>query len=157
MIRVDGTYSLNAPRELVWPHIFDPNSLMKLIPGCQGLHQISPNEYQGAIRVGFASISGEYDTYVRILDQTPPGYCTFEGEVDGPTGIAKGDATFTLEEVEQKTIINYQANALISGALAKLNPRFVEGAIKTLILLGLSALNKQLSTLSSGSIGIDHS
>ena len=143
MIGVDGTYSIDAPREVIWPQIFDPNSLMKLIPGCQGLEQTSPNEYHGKIQVGFASISGEYTTFVRILDQAPPGYCAFEGEVSGPTGIAKGDASFNLEEVNGKTIIHYQTNALITGALATLDSRFLEGAVKTLIQLGLSSLNKQ--------------
>jgi len=151
MIKVDGTYSLDAPRELIWPHIFDPNSLMNLIPGCQGLEQISPNEYRGKIRIGFASISGEYTTFVRILDQAPPELCSFEGEVTGPTGIAKGDASFSLEEVDEKTIIRYQTNALITGALASLSPRFIEGAIKTLVQLGLSSLNKQLKKTAQSS------
>jgi kynurenine formamidase/carbon monoxide dehydrogenase subunit G len=144
MINVDGIYSLDAPRESVWPRIFDPNSLMNLIPGCQGLEQISPNEYHGKIRIGFASISGEYTTFVRILEQTPPAHCSFEGEVSGPTGIAKGNALFNLEEVNGKTTIHYQTNALITGALASLSPRFIEGAVKTLVQLGLSTLNKQI-------------
>ena len=144
MIKVEGTYSLDAPREMIWPHIFDPNSLMKLIPGCQGLEQVSPDEYLGKIRIGFASISGEYTTFVRILEQVPPERCSFEGEVSGPTGIAKGDATFSLEEVDGKTTIHYQTNALITGALASLSPRFIEGAVKTLVQLGLSTLNKQI-------------
>jgi len=156
MISVDGTYSLDAPQELIWPHIFNPDSLMKLIPGCQGLEQISPNEYQGKIRIGFASISGEYTTLVRILEQAPPEHCSFEGEVSGPTGVAKGDASFSLEEVDGKTIISYHTNALITGALATLDSRFIEGAVKTLIQLGLSWLNKQLKSEMSGSMEINH-
>lgn len=156
MISVDGTYNLDAPREIVWPNIFNPNTLMKLIPGCQGLEQVSPTEYKGNIRVGFASISGEYNTFVRILDQAPPEHCAFEGEVSGPTGIAKGDASFSLEEVDGKTVISYQTNALITGALSSLNPRFIEGAIKTLVQLGLSSLNKQLkNTAKDNSAWID--
>jgi hypothetical protein len=33
---------------------------------------------------------------------------------------------------------------MITGALAKLSPRFVEGVAQTLIKLGLANLNKQL-------------
>ena len=152
MINAEGTYSLDAPRERVWPYIFNPNSLMKFIPGCQELEQVGPNEYRGKFRIGFAAISGEYTTVVRILDQAPPEYCALEGEVKGSTGIGKGEASFRLEEVDEKTVIHYRISALITGALATLSSRFIEGAMKTLIQLGLSSLNKQIKAAAPGSM-----
>jgi carbon monoxide dehydrogenase subunit G len=49
-----------------------------------------------------------------------------------------------LKEVEHSdSLIEYEANAMITGALAKLSPRFVEGIARTLINLGLANLNRQ--------------
>jgi kynurenine formamidase/carbon monoxide dehydrogenase subunit G len=144
MIHIAGNYTLEAPREKVWPRIFDPNALMSLIPGCQKLEQVSPGEYRGQIQVGVASVSGVYDTYVRVVRNEPPAHCHFKGEVSGPTGTIQGEASFTLKEVEQKNLVEYQAQALITGALAKLNPRFIEGVVNSLIKLGLASLNRQL-------------
>jgi carbon monoxide dehydrogenase subunit G len=47
-------------------------------------------------------------------------------------------------EEHDKSLIEYQAKGLITGALAKLSPRFIEGVAQTLIKLGLANLNKQL-------------
>jgi carbon monoxide dehydrogenase subunit G len=118
---------------------------MGLIPGCQQLEQISPDEYHGRIQVGIAAVSGSYDTYVRMVECVPPHCCRFEGEISGATGSIKGEAAFNLKEVDEgESLIEYQAKGMITGALAKLSPRFVEGVAQTLIKLGLAKMNKQL-------------
>lgn len=145
MVKIVGSYQLEAPIDKVWPHIFDPQSLMSLIPGCQQLEQIGPDEYRGQIQVGVAAVSGTYESYVRLLRREPPHQCCFAGEISGSTGTVKGEASFTLKEVDQSnSCIEYEAEGMITGALAKLSPRFVEGIARTLINLGLANLNKQL-------------
>jgi carbon monoxide dehydrogenase subunit G len=145
MVKIVGSYRLEAPIDKVWPRIFDPQSLMSLIPGCQQLQQVGPDEYRGQIHIGVAAVSGTYDTYVRLLTRDPPHHCCFAGEVSGSTGTIKGEASFTLKEVQHSnSCIEYEAEGMITGALAKLSPRFVEGVARTLINLGLANLNKQL-------------
>ena len=145
MVEIVGSYELEASIDEVWPRIFDPTSLMSLIPGCQQLEQVGPDEYQGHIQVGVAAVSGIYESYVRVVEREPPHKCRFEGEVSGATGTIKGDASFTLKEVnEHNSLIEYQAKGMITGALAKLSPRFVEGVSQTLIKLGLATLNRGL-------------
>jgi carbon monoxide dehydrogenase subunit G len=145
MITIMGSYQLEASIDKVWPHIFDPQSLMSLIPGCQQLEQVSPDEYRGLILVGVAAVSGTYETYVRVAKRDPPYLCQFKGEVSGSTGIIKGEASFALKGVdEHNSLIEYEAKAMVTGALARLSPRFLEGVAKTLINLGLANLNKQL-------------
>jgi carbon monoxide dehydrogenase subunit G len=145
MVKIVGSYELEAPIDLVWPRIFDPRSLIKLIPGCQQLEQVGPDEYRGQIQVGIAAVSGTYETYVRLVERDPPHHCRFKGEVRGATGSIKGEASFTLKEVDQRhNLIEYEAKGMITGALAKLSPRFVEGVAQTLIKLGMANLNKEV-------------
>jgi carbon monoxide dehydrogenase subunit G len=47
-------------------------------------------------------------------------------------------------------LIEYQAKGMITGALARLNPRYVEGIARTLINLGLTNLNQQLGGSTGG-------
>jgi carbon monoxide dehydrogenase subunit G len=145
MVEIVGSYTLEAPIQKVWPRIFDPVSLMGLIPGCQQLEQVGPEEYRGRIQVGIAAVSGTYDTYAKLVERDPPHGCRFEGGISGATGSIKGEASFILKEVEEhNSLIEYRAKGMITGALAKLSPRFVEGVAQTLIKLGLASLNRQL-------------
>jgi 2-furoyl-CoA dehydrogenase large subunit len=148
MIQIAGSHTLEAPQEVVWPRIFDPSTLMALIPGCQQLEQAGAGIYRGRIQVGIAAVGGAYDTLVQVVDQEPPRYCRFAGEVSGPTGMITGEATFTLAEAEPGCLVEYRAQALITGALAKLSPRLVEGVVQTLIKVGLANLNRQLREIS---------
>jgi len=56
MTKITGSYELEAAREIVWPRIYDPVSLMELIPGCQRLEKIGVDEYSGQIQIGVAGV-----------------------------------------------------------------------------------------------------
>ena len=144
MINISGNYLLESPRQRVWPLLFEPEWLMEMIPGCKELVQVAPNEYRGQIRVGIAAVSGVYDTCVLIKEIDPTYSCCFEGEVIGPTGTIKGEAIFRLDNSGQSCKLNYVANMLITGALAKLNPRFIEGTVQTLLQIGFRKMNQRL-------------
>lgn len=144
-MRISDKYLLHASPAEIWPYVFNPQTLMTLIPGCQKIEQTSPNEYRGEIQMGLPAIVGKYQTHVKILDYDQPHYCKFEGQVDGSTGSISGTALFKLKEVNwEETSLEYEGQAIISGALGKLSPRFIEGIAQTLIRQGLAKLDKQL-------------
>lgn len=145
-MKIIGTYTLKGPRERIWPLIYDPASLISLIPGCEKIEQVSPNQYRGQVQVRVPAVSGTYQTYIQIIELDEPRYCCFEGNINGPAGSIEGTASFELVGADQQTIIEYKGHAVITGPLAKLNPRFVEGLAQTLINQGLEKLNKQLDT-----------
>jgi len=140
-----GSRVLDATPEDIWPHIFKPELLMKLIPGCQSIEQVSPEEYRTIIDIGLPAIVGRYDATVKLMDYLEPSSCRFQGLVESNAGHISGTASFTLQEVNQhKTEIKYEADAVISGHLGKLKGRFIQGVAQTLINQGLSRLNQEL-------------
>lgn len=154
-MKVTGSYTLDAPRTDVWPHIFDPAELASLIPGCQRLEQVSPDEYRGQFMVWLSAINGTYETTVRVLEREEPERCRFAGDVTGPTGRVSGTAAFALADSGEQTLLTYEAQGILSGALARMSPRFVEGVAKTLINQGLDKLNRDLQAeraAASGSV-----
>lgn len=149
MLTLRGTHVFPAPPTLVWSHIFEPASLAQLIPGCQQLTQVSEDEYHGVIRVGIAAVSGTYRTQVKIKEQRHPEYCVFDGVVDGPTGAIKGSVTFTLRETDgHHTELAYEAQAMISGALATLSGRLIESVARSLINQSFARFDQELQAAS---------
>ena len=149
MITIRGKHVFSASPGVIWSHIFEPASLAKLIPGCQQLTQVSSDEYHSVVRVGIAAVSGTYRTYVKIKEQRPPEYCSFDGMVDGPTGAIKGSVTFTLREADdRRTELSYEAQAMISGALATLSGRLIESVACSLINQSLARFDQALQAAS---------
>ncbi len=143
-MKVAGSYTFDSARENIWPLIYDPISLMNLIPGCEQLEQVNPNEYRGQVQVRLPAMADTYTTYVKLIELDEPRYCRFEGEVNGSAGSMSGTAAFELNTVDSQTILEYEGQALITGPLARLDSRFVEGIAQTLIKQGLAKLSKQL-------------
>ena len=149
---VRGSYVLDAHREQVWSALYDPRALLSIIPGCQGIEQVSASEYQGQIVMRLPAVIGTYETYMRLVESEALSYSRFEGTVEGDLGSIKGTASFWLVEMDGQTAIEYEGEGLITGSLARLDSRFAEGLAKNLINQGLGKLNKQLKE-QEGSMG----
>ena len=142
-MKITGSYALDTPRDRAWPIIFDPAQLMGLIPGCDRIEADGPDSYRGAITLRLPAVSGTYRTAIKILDRREPEFCRLNGEAAGPGGSVTGQAAFTLREADGGTLVEYDGDAIISGPLAGMNPRFVEGVAQQLIKQGLARLNAQ--------------
>lgn len=142
-MKIAGSTTLRAPRDRLWPILFDPVQLMSLIPGCDRIEADGPDAYRGAITMRLPAISGTYRTAIRVLDRREPEYCRLEGEAAGPGGSVKGQAAFTLRDTGGATLAEYEGSAIISGPLAGMNPRFVEGVAQQLIKQTLARLDAQ--------------
>jgi len=145
MLKLSDTYIFNASRDQIWPLIFAPQELLNLIPGCERIDQISPSEYQSTIKIRVGAINGKYQVDIRILEQDQPRFCRMHGDVNGPNGSVTGEADFELDAEGEQTRLSYQGSAIITGALGKMNPRFIEGITKTLIKQGLDKLQNQIN------------
>jgi carbon monoxide dehydrogenase subunit G len=142
-MKIAGAYTLSVPRDRAWPVIFDPVQLMGLIPGCDEIVADGPDSYRGAITLRLPAVTGAYRTAIKILERREPEFCRLQGEAAGPGGSVKGQAAFTLREADGGTLVEYEGDAVISGPLAGMNPRFVEGVAQQLIKQGLGRLDAQ--------------
>ena len=143
-MKVRGSETIEAPRAVVFAAICDPNELLGIIPGCREIEQAGDGEYRGKISLRLPGIVGTYRTVVRLVDADPPGYGELEGELEGALGSVRGRATFRLTEAGGTTTIDYDGHGAISGPLARLDSRFVEGLARSLISQGLRNLNARL-------------
>lgn len=129
-----------AAREEIWPLIFDPSTLMQLLPGCDEVQQVAEGEYTARLSLRVPALAGEYAAHVWVEQADPGRFCRLSGEADGPAGSLRGSAQFTLAAEGPDTRIHYQGDAVISGPLAGMNARFAEGVAKTLVNQGLAKL-----------------
>ena len=143
-MKVSGHSTLPAPREAVFAAICDPSALLAVIPGCQEIRQVAPDEYHGRITMRLPAMVGSYDTVVRMVDTDPPAAGALEGRAVGKIGSLVGRATFHLTEDGGSTVIDYEGTGVVSGPLARLDSRFIEGLARSLINEGLARLGRRL-------------
>ena len=149
-MNIHGRQTLDARRAEVFAAISDPDVLLRVIPGCREIAQTGDAEYRGRITLRLPGMVGTYATVVRLLDAEAPVTGRLEGEVEGTLGTIRGEATFRLSDSGPGTTIEYDGQAVIGGPLARLDSRFVEGIVGSLVAQGLRNLDANLRREAAG-------
>ena len=147
-MNVQGTHHVAAPREAVFEAIRDPRVLLAVIPGCEAVEEVAPDEFEGRITLRLPGAVGRYRTHVHLVDVDAPRHAGIDGTVDGPMGSIEGRAAFTLAEdvAPTGTTITWHGTGTIQGPLARLDNRFAERLAESLVEQGLRALDARLIT-----------
>jgi carbon monoxide dehydrogenase subunit G len=141
-MRISGKACVNAPCEAIWKLIFNPSALLELVPGCDQVEQVAPDQYRASLTMRVPALAGNYEIFIKIVESEAPQFCRLAGNARGPSGGVEGTGTFTLLPQRQQTRIDYDSEIQISGPLAGMHPRFVEGVAQTLIREWLAKLGE---------------
>jgi carbon monoxide dehydrogenase subunit G len=132
-LKIEGTYTFNAPRARVWEVLLDPQILAQTIPGCETLKETGPDQYEAVMKVGVASIKGTYKGKVSIKDKQPPSHYILSGEGSGGPGFMQGDVAIDLEESDGRTVLKYTTDAKVGGLIASIGGRMLNGVAKMMV------------------------
>lgn len=128
-----GSMVVNAARDVVWRALLDPKVLARTIPGCHEFDQVAPNDYRADLSLGVGIIKGRFAAKVRLSDLDPPNAATLSGGLDGPLGVSVGGGRVRFTSEGEATRIDYDYSVQISGKVAAVGGRMLDGATKVLI------------------------
>jgi carbon monoxide dehydrogenase subunit G len=131
---MNGEVQLDAPKDLVWSKLNDPEVLRVCIPGCEELEKTEDDSgFRAVAKLKVGPVSARFKGKVTLSDLDPPnGYkITGEGE-GGVAGFAKGGAVVGLSDKDGGTLLSYDVEAHIGGKLAQLGQRLINGSAKKL-------------------------
>lgn len=145
MVTLEGTYSFDAPQDVVWEAVQDPHVLSQVLPGCERLEQVGENEYEGEINIRIGPVQGNFAGTVRLSDIQPPNSYTLELEGQGRPGYVKGAGSLRLESSgDGKTTLSYAGEAQLSGRIASVGQRLMDSSARSITRQGLESLDKQI-------------
>ena len=120
-------------RDTVFQALNDPEILKQSIPGCEELTSTGENDLEATVVVKFGPVKASFNSNV-VLDPTGgPENFKLSGSGDaGVAGFAKGGADVLLSENDDGTLLTYEVQIDISGKLAQVGSRLIEGTSKRL-------------------------
>jgi len=143
-MKVEGTYTLPAPRDKVWALLNDPGVLARATPGVKKLEPQGDDMFKATIELGIGPVKGAYDGKVSITDKVPPERMTLRVEGGGKPGTIRATGELRLEESEGKTVVNYTGDAQITGLIASVGHRLIGGVAKQMASEFFKALEREL-------------
>ncbi len=143
-MKLEGAYTFNAPREIVWTLLQDPEVLASVMPGCEKLEQIDQNEYQGILKIKVGPVQGKFNGKIKITDIDEPQSYTMTVDGKGAPGFVKGNGRLNLVEEDGQTTLQYEGDAQVGGRLASVGQRLIETSAKAIVRQGLEGLDLQV-------------
>ena len=152
---IQGEYTFDAPRDLVWEALNDPNVLGSVLPGGQAFEQVGDNEYAGILKVKVGPIQGKFKGKIVLENIVAPASYTMKVDGKGQPGFVKasGDVVLSVgEEDADKTHMAYEGKAQVGGRIASVGQRLMDSSAKAIIRQTLEGLNEYLAAKHDASL-----
>ena len=138
-----GTVDLPATPEQVYAVLLDPEALVKVIPGCHSLDQVGPHRYRADVTIGIGLVKARYAAEINLSELDPPHGLSLGGKGESSLGSAQGVGRIQLEAVGNGTRLRYDYSAAVSGKVAAVGGRMLEGAAKIVLRQLFEQLGRQ--------------
>lgn len=131
---MNGSQTINAPIDVVWKGLNDPEILRQCIPGCEALDKASDTEMTATVVLKVGPVKARFEGAVQLSNLNPPHSYTISGEgKGGMVGFAKGGADVSLaEQPDGTTVLTYAVKADVGGKIAQLGARLIDSTAKKL-------------------------
>ena len=147
-MKVEGSHSFDAPRDVVWPMLRDPEVLAQILPGCEQLSQVGVDQYEGTLKIKIGLVQGTFDGSVTLSEIHEPESASITVTGKGAPGFMNGTGRLRLEEDGEQSILHYEGDAQIGGRLAAVGQRLLDSSTKAIIRSGLEGLDAQVRAAS---------
>jgi carbon monoxide dehydrogenase subunit G len=144
-MKISGRQLLAVEESAIRSSLVDPYALRTIIPGCETVEPVGPDEYRVWINLRVGMTTDRYTGLLKL--KTPAGGRNLEFLADGesPNGLIYCRGWITLEtEGERQTAVCYEAEIDVGGRIATLSPRLLETTARSFARRCLEGLDKQV-------------
>ena len=140
-----GTVEIAAPRDQVWAYVTDPNRVGACGPGVESIELIDATHFKAWAKVGIGFISAKFvvDGEMAVVTAQEVAEVTARGQAPG----SAVDATATMRLSDGSigtTVMAWAAEVTISGTLASLGARLIEGTANKMIAQTFACMKAKL-------------
>jgi len=121
-MRIEGAFTVAAPRERVYAEITNPALMAGCIPGCEAIEVIDPKTYRARILIEVGPVKARFNLVVEITSQEPPTrvLCVTRGEEGTRASVMSANSELMLADADGgATEVKYASDVSVTGRLGK--------------------------------------
>ena len=121
-MKIEETFSVNAPIARAWRFIMNPGPVAPCIPGCGDVEILGENKYRANVKLAVGPIKTNFNVTVEITEQQAPNFAATltRGEEGGKASMVTANSELRLKPVNgEQTEVNYKSEVSIVGRLGK--------------------------------------
>ncbi len=145
-LTAQGSVDLPATPEAIFVVLLDPTALAKVIPGCHALEAKAKDIYRADVTVGVGMIKARFEAEIGLSEIEAPRRLRLAGAGMSSLGSARGNGLVELTPIETGTRLTYDYEAQVSGKVAAVGGRMLEGAAKVVLRQLFESLGRQAAS-----------
>ncbi len=128
-MKLDGTFSIRAPPDRIFNVLMDPRELASCVDDPHTIEIVDADRFRGTLRSGVGPIRGTFTFSAQVVERAPPSRARIQAHGSGMGSAFDIDATMELTQGAGATQLAWQADVILSGAIASLGARLMQGTI----------------------------
>lgn len=133
-MQFSGTERIGASRAAVWSFLMDPRQVGACGPGVESVEPIDATHFKAVAKVGIGFISARFVVNMEMADLVELESAVLKAHGQAPGSAVDATATMRLSaESEAETTLTWQADVAISGTLASVGARLIQGTAQKMI------------------------
>jgi uncharacterized protein len=143
-MELSGEYTFDAPQEMVWEALQDPEVLASIMPGGEGFEAVGDNEYTGTLNIRVGPVQGKFNGHIQLSNLVAPESYDISVDGKGAPGFVKASGGLKLSGQGEQTHMAYSGKAQIGGRIATVGQRLLDASAKSIVRQSLEGLNEYL-------------
>jgi carbon monoxide dehydrogenase subunit G len=129
-----GQLVVEAAREHVWEFIADPRQVGWCGPGVEAIEATDATHFTARAKVGIGVISARFTVELELASAEPPDRAVIRAAGSAPGSAVDATGEMRLSgPAEGPTTMDWHADVQLSGTIATLGARLIEGTAAKLI------------------------
>jgi carbon monoxide dehydrogenase subunit G len=145
-VKLEGTRTLNAPRDQVWEVLNDPSRLAKTMPGVEGFEIVDETRWRAKVKIplGLGGLKMSLDLVK--TEERAPEYAKMHIKGNGVGAMLNMMTAFTLTENGQDTDMKWEAEIGIAGPVGAMGQRVLQPIVNQQVTQVLSSLEREVQS-----------
>ncbi len=133
-MKFTGTLVIRAGRDAVWAFVTDPTKVGACGPGVETIEVVDATHFRARAKVVVGFITAKFVVDMEMAELDPPSRAVVKAHGQAPGSAVDAAATMRLgEAADGDTTMDWEADVNISGTLASVGARLIEGTANKMI------------------------
>jgi len=145
-MKLQGSQTFDAPRDVVWAALLDPEVLARTLPGVTRLERTGGDRFEASMNIKVGPVQGKFDGHVELSELDPAKGYRMALHGQGAPGFVDGHGAITLADAAGGgTALGYDLDVQVGGRLAGVGQRLLETTAKSLSRQAIESLGRQVA------------
>ena len=141
-MKVEGQRELDAPAQVVWDVLNDPEQMAKLMPGVESFDIQDDRHWSASVKVPLGMGALALKFVFEKLEERPIEYSKLSAKGQGVGAIVSMETDFHLTPNGDRTSMRWEADVRVAGPIGSMGQRVFQPIVNQQVGNVLDALDK---------------